>query len=181
MKAFSASWRSQRPGFARACACSWFDAACGLGREARMAAGLGFTLAGLRLWIGYCRDPSCYKKSTFFLTDGQPSFMIRSPLDERTARRLRRTLTRQLRRVRRPAARSIGRPQARIRMDEDKRRERDRQLPGLASAKRILAQEDRSLGGATHVRPTVRSAIFLPSFARKPLIILDSGKRTEIL
>jgi hypothetical protein len=66
-------------------------------------------------------------------------------------------------------------------MDEDKRRERDRQLPGLASAKRILAQEDRSLGGATHVRPTVRSAIFLPSFARKPLIILDSGKRTEIL
>jgi hypothetical protein len=36
-------------------------------------------------------------------------------------------------------------------MDEDKPRERDTQLPGLASAERILAHEDRSpRGRATH-------------------------------
>jgi hypothetical protein len=67
-------------------------------------------------------------------------------------------------------------------MDEDKPRERDTQLPGLASAKPVLAHQDRSpRRGATHVRPTVRSVIFLPPFARNPLIILDSEKWNEIL
>jgi|HubBroStandDraft_1064217.scaffolds.fasta_scaffold539485_2 hypothetical protein len=63
-------------------------------------------------------------------------------------------------------------------MDEDKR---ETQLSKLASAKRILLPEDRSpRRGATQVGPTARSAIFLPPFARKPLIILDSGKGSEI-
>jgi hypothetical protein len=67
-------------------------------------------------------------------------------------------------------------------MDEDKPRERDTQLPALASAKRILAHEDRSpRRRATHVRPHGAVGVFLPPFARKPLIILDSEKRNEIL
>ena len=96
------------------------------------------------------------KKSTFFLTNGQPSFMICSLRGEWAAaqdahRQLRRTVKARLKLNR-------GR-QARIRMDEDKPRERDTQLPGLASAKRFLART--IVGGATQVRPTAQSAIFL--------------------
>ena len=70
----------------------------------------------------------------------------------------------------------------RIKTGEDRPRKRDTQRTELASAKRILAPEERlPRWGATHVRPTARSAIFLPPFARKTLLILDSGKRKEIL
>jgi hypothetical protein len=56
-----------------------------------------------------------------------------------------------------------------------------RSRPGWRSAKRMLARQDRSpRRRATPVRPAAPSAIFLPPFARKPLIILDSGKGNEI-
>jgi hypothetical protein len=67
-------------------------------------------------------------------------------------------------------------------MDEDKPRERDTQSPALASAKRILAHGDPSpRRRAAHVRPHGAVGVFLRPFVRKPLIILDSGKRNEIL
>src|SRR5580658_7213280 len=53
-----------------------------------------------RAWIGdrLSSRPSCYKNSTFLLTDGQPPFMICSRATSAAPRRPRRTLARQLRR-----------------------------------------------------------------------------------
>jgi hypothetical protein len=83
--------------------------------------------------------------------------------------------------VRTSASKSIRRRRARIRMDEDKPRERDSQLPGLASAKRILAHQDPSPRRRAPMSAQRRGRqFFWPPFARKPLIILDSEKRTEI-
>jgi hypothetical protein len=78
-----------------------------------------------------------------------------------------------------PQSRSGGR-QARIRMDEDKPRKRDTQLPGLGSAKRILAHKDRSPRRRDPCPPHGGRRFFWPPFARKPLIIIDSGKPVEI-
>jgi hypothetical protein len=70
----------------------------------------------------------------------------------------------------------------RIGMDQDKPRKRDTQLPGSASAKPILAHKNRWPGRRATPCPP-QGAIgnfFLAAYARKPLIILDSGKENEI-
>jgi hypothetical protein len=72
------------------------------------------------------------------------------------------------------------RRRARIGMDEDKPCKRDTQLLGSASAKRFSRTRTVRLGARPLSAPRAPSAIFLALFARKPLIILDYGKKKEI-
>jgi hypothetical protein len=52
---------------------------------------------------------------------------------------------------------------------------------GICNCPGGRAREGPFASAARHpARPTARPAIFLLQFARKPLIILDSGKKTEI-